>query len=156
MSRGFRLAMILVAACVCCLRPAPAVTAPTAAPSANSANPFLPLLTPASPAAPAAAGTDRESVPADEIRLPSHVRLDGIIASGMRHSAIVGGRVVRPGDVVEGFEVTDIGADRVVFRRDGRRIELVLAPAVDRVPTFTILPAAGSDATGRETDGAAQ
>jgi hypothetical protein len=133
----------------CC--PSPGLAAGAAAVT----NPFLPLLTPAPTEAPPADATP-DSVPESDIRLPSRLRLQGIIMSGARLAAIVGDRVVRRGDMLEGFEVTDIASDRVVFRRDDRLVELVLAPTVTAESHLVIRPVADVNGENSATDGAAR
>jgi hypothetical protein len=52
--------------------------------------------------------------------------LEGIVASAVNPVAVIDGRLLSPGDRVQGFEVVSIGADRVELRRDGRVVTLAL------------------------------
>ena len=52
--------------------------------------------------------------------------LDGLIASPTNPVAVINGRLLSRGDIVQGFEVLSIGAESVEIERDGRRYTLAL------------------------------
>jgi hypothetical protein len=78
-----------------------------------------------------------ETEPAGEPEVTSYVRqatvpgigtfsLEGIAWSSDRPFALINGQVVGPGGFVDGVNLTEVGQDRVVLQKDGRRIELTL------------------------------
>jgi hypothetical protein len=52
--------------------------------------------------------------------------LEGLVKSPTHPVAVINGRLLSPGDIVQGFEVLAIDGDQVELGRDGRRFTLAL------------------------------
>jgi MSHA biogenesis protein MshK len=75
--------------------------------------------------------------------------LQSVLISPERRAAIISGRVVRPGETVDGYRLIAIGAGEAVLRKDGQSRTLQLYPAVDLRPPAV---AAGNAQSGNRSD----
>lgn len=99
-------------------------------------NPFIPLLTPREANIQAEKGG--QAAPFENFSLPPDLKLKAVIKSNGCYKAIVGDQLVVPDDLVMGFIVAEIQADRVVLLKNGRVVELSLRSIVNRKENFTI------------------
>jgi hypothetical protein len=61
-----------------------------------------------------------------------NLRLQAIFLTQGRAEAVINGRRLRPGDMVDQARIIAIGPGRVMYERDGTRAELILRPTVTR------------------------
>lgn len=100
--------------------PEPAV-APTPAPATVTPEPAAPVQT-----APASSAATNAPAAAPGPPKPDLLRLQGIVYSPQRPSAVVSGKTVFVGDRVRDFRVTTITAESVTLSRSGETIVLTL------------------------------
>lgn len=102
-------------------------------------NPFIPLLV--AKEAEVRANKGGQAAPYENFSLPPDLKLKAVIKSDNQYKAIVGDQLVVPDDLVMGFIVAEVRADRVVLLKNGRVVELLLHALVNRKENFTINPA---------------
>jgi hypothetical protein len=116
-------------------RPAPEPAAPAPIPT-SEAEPLVPAPAPVTPAAPASqpsapapapsGGLEEGKVYPGEVPVPGggSLKLNGIAYSPDHPIAVLGGRVIGPGESVQGFTVVEILADRVKLQGHGATVFL--------------------------------
>ena len=63
---------------------------------------------------------------AGESGQPALPKLQGILGDRVAPIALINGRRIRPGGVVDGYTLKAVGDDRVTLERDGKQYELIL------------------------------
>lgn len=110
--------------------PSPPLAAVAPKVPADSPTPQIPGDSPPPAAVVAAPAPGRGAVTryVGSIPLPEggSLSLDGLISSATNPVAVINGRLLSPGDIVQGFEVLSIGDTQVELGRDGRRFTLAL------------------------------
>ncbi len=79
------------------------------------------------PTRPPAAMTVNKEVPEDEPQQQTEIQLQQILMSSSGNRAVINGKVVKPGDSVDGAKVLSISSDTVVvnYRQNRQKLSLI-------------------------------
>lgn len=60
--------------------------------------------------------------------VPSAIALQATMVAGSNKLANVGGRILRPGDEIQGYSLQQVFEDRAVFSREGKQLTVYVKP----------------------------